>query len=217
MDGLARFARALIERLEQHTGGVHRAVTVGDLRRSVLPYRIFRRELDLESVEDYETLVLRFVAEERGYARTFPRDAAERCREELALPNPDLGLVDELEDATVQVGAPALERILDPLPIIAEAFPELPSTHHPKPSLLDFPSAIEPPMPAAPHPAAIADRCHHCREPLFPPPGRPIIFCPFCGQRHQPFNCPRCGTELDSAWRHCITCGLSVQDSHRDA
>ena len=47
------------------------------------------------------------------------------------------------------------------------------------------------------------------------PSGRQVVFCPWCGGRLIPFTCPRCQTELDSEWRHCITCGAPVKDPHR--
>ena len=58
-----------------------------------------------------------------------------------------------------------------------------------------------------------ADGCRRCAKPL--PAGRTVVFCPWCGERLVPFQCPRCATELDSAWRHCITCGAEVKDPHR--
>jgi DNA-directed RNA polymerase subunit RPC12/RpoP len=44
-----------------------------------------------------------------------------------------------------------------------------------------------------------------------------VVFCPWCGQRLIPFTCARCGTELSSEWRHCITCGAEVKDPFRYA
>jgi hypothetical protein len=57
-----------------------------------------------------------------------------------------------------------------------------------------------------------AERCAHQV-----PAGRKAVFCPWCGERLIPFTCPRCQTELDSAWRHCITCGAPVKDPHHYA
>lgn len=47
------------------------------------------------------------------------------------------------------------------------------------------------------------------------PAGRQAVFCPWCGERLIPFTCARCNTELDSEWRHCITCGAPVKDPYR--
>ena len=47
--------------------------------------------------------------------------------------------------------------------------------------------------------------CAFCGADL--PVGRAVIFCPHCGQNIGVVHCPSCGTELDVAWRFCITCG----------
>src|SRR5258706_14576045 len=76
MDELTRFARILMERLATRPEGVARPVSVAEVRKNVLPYRAQRKALGLDSVEDYETVLLRLVAEERGYVKTLPAAAA---------------------------------------------------------------------------------------------------------------------------------------------
>jgi len=112
MDELTRFARRLVERLGVRPDGVHRPVSLEELREKILPYRAHRRALGLESVEDYETVILRLAAEERGYVKTVPPGTAARCREELAQPNPDLGILDELAGSTVQITSMAAAQIV---------------------------------------------------------------------------------------------------------
>ena len=58
-------------------------------------------------------------------------------------------------------------------------------------------------------------KCRACQKPI--PAGRVVVFCPWCGDRQIPFACQRCGTELDSAWQHCITCGAEVKDPYNFA
>src|SRR6185503_9097213 len=50
-----------------------------------------------------------------------------------------------------------------------------------------------------------AELCPHCDEAL--PQGRIVVYCPSCGGNVTSRACPECGTALDTAWRHCITCG----------
>ncbi|MSR07230.1 MAG: hypothetical protein EXR93_09225 [Gemmatimonadetes bacterium] len=50
--------------------------------------------------------------------------------------------------------------------------------------------------------------CPHCDETL--PGGRLVVYCPFCGGNVTTRACPECGTALETAWRHCITCGYKV-------
>ena len=102
MDELTRFARVLVERLGVQSGTSTGPVSVRAIRMEILPYRAERRNLGLSSVEDYETVLLRLVAEEKGFVKTAPGTAAERCRAVLATPNPDLGVLEEIAESTIQ-------------------------------------------------------------------------------------------------------------------
>lgn len=214
MDQLTQFARRLAERLGDG-GGVYRPVSVTEVRATILPYRAHRKALALDSVEDYETVLLRLAAEERGFVKTLPAAVAERCRKELAQPTPDLGVLDEIGEATVQMTSMAAARIVaDQPPAAPEPAPpgraEKPAppapAPPPKPDPTPMPSAEDQEEPAA-------NSCRKCRNPL--PRGRQVVFCPWCGERLIPFTCDRCGTPLDSEWKHCITCGAPVKDPYR--
>src|SRR5215213_1415309 len=109
---LERFVRRLVASLEaRDRNGVHRPLPVAELRNRILPYRFHRAGLGLSSNEDYELLVLRLVAEEGGWVRTLPVEAADRARREIAEANPNLDLTDELGEATVQIGAATIGRL----------------------------------------------------------------------------------------------------------
>jgi hypothetical protein len=190
----------------------------------------------LESVEDYETVLLRLVAGERGFVRTLPPAAAKRCQDELAGANPDLGVLDELADSTIQITSLAAAQIVGDddqggvtlgeanQPVSAEAPPPppvRPQGHKPQ-----YRRTAEIVVPPAPVPAAVTrseakgpnspqpqPECRHCHHVM--PADRTVVFCPWCGGRLIPFTCARCQTELDSEWRHCITCGAPVKDPHR--
>ena len=239
MDELTRFARHLIEQLGVSSEGVHRAIPVASLRETVLPYRKHRRALGVESVEDYETVLLRLVAGERGYLRTTPAEAAERCRNELAQATPDLAVLDEVADATIQVTSMAAAQIVDDGAAradrgdggdradsavradsevsedsgVSEVSPLRRPVRPVRPARPSSPSSPSPPSP--PTSPTSPSSCRHCDHAL--PAGRQVVFCPWCGQRLIPFTCPRCGTELNSEWRHCITCGAEVKDPFRYA
>jgi len=49
------------------------------------------------------------------------------------------------------------------------------------------------------------ERCRVCNEEL--PAGRPVTFCPHCGQNVTTKNCPACGSELEVGWKFCPVCG----------
>lgn len=112
MTDLARFVKRLVEVLEaRDPAGVHRPLSVADLRGTVFPYRTQRSSLGLTSAEDYDLLVLRLVSEEDDFVRTYPPESAARARDEAAAINPNLDVVEDLGDATIQIGATALGRI----------------------------------------------------------------------------------------------------------
>jgi predicted RNA-binding Zn-ribbon protein involved in translation (DUF1610 family) len=211
MDELTRFARQLVERLATRPEGVNRPVSVAEVRKNVLPYRAQRRALGLESVEDYETVLLRLIAEERGYVKTLPAAAAKRCREELAQSNPDLSLLEELADSTIQVTSLAAGRTANEPSAEAAA-----AAGPPAASEAAKPAVSAPPEPAPSTAPPDAEKtCRFCHGEL--PLRRTATFCPHCGKRLIPLSCDRCGTEFESGWRHCITCGAPVQDPFRDS
>lgn len=216
MDELTRFARVLVERLGAQSGTPSGPVSVRAIRKEILPYRAERRNLGLSSVEDYETVLLRLVAEEKGFVKTAPRTAAERCREILATPNPDLGVLEEIAESTIQftslVAGPSFEQTgrgadgQTGSKSSNRSVPEPPPPSQVTPPEPE-PTAHQPVRPSAQH------ACAHCNGAL--PTGRTVVFCPWCGERLVPLLCEQCGTEFESEWRHCITCGSPVRDPYR--
>jgi len=197
MDELTRFARVLMERLAARPEGVTRPVSVGEVRKAVMPYRAQRKALGLDSVEDYDTVLLRLIAEERGYVRTMPATSATLAREELGQPNPDLAVLDSIADSTIQVTSLAAGKVVD------DGMPEPVAPAPPPP-------APTPAASAAPKPAG--QSCKFCSGTL--PQRRTATFCPHCGERLIPLICGRCNAEVETTWKHCITCGASVTDPY---
>ena len=227
MNDLERFVKRLVERLEaRDPTGLYRPVNIGDLRASIMPYRLNRSALELSSHEDYELLVLRLVAEEGGYARTNPAESAARCREEIQSPNPDLDIVEDLGDTTIQFGAAQLAALGTRQSISALGTRHSALGTPPEPELpLPAPEPPpEPPPPAAPHaepPPPSAERrvpsaergvpsaeCTSCHRPL--PTHREITFCPYCGARVGRLRCVRCGEDVEPDWSHCVSCGTAA-------
>src|ERR1041384_5904567 len=114
MDQLTLFARRLAERLGGGTRDVYRPGSVTEVPGAIPPARARRPRgaPALDGVEDYETMLLRLAAEERGFVKTLPAAAAERCRKELTQPNPDLAVLDEIGEATLQMTSMAAARIV---------------------------------------------------------------------------------------------------------
>ncbi len=57
--------------------------------------------------------------------------------------------------------------------------------------------------------------CPHCARTL--PQGRPVRFCPSCGQNVLVRLCASCRSEMELEWRHCVVCGHQATDTHRFA
>ena len=212
MDAVERMYRHLVRtvrsRFPQY---LTQPFTVADLYQTVLPYRLHRRELGLESNEDYEITLTELLSGARDYLIVDDqmRDA---LRAELATTNPDPTAFKQYAAANVSLSPTALRGLeagpsdaptpqrptLVPTPAVKTTAP--PSTDTPRP-------ARTPTGPRVVVPES-GERCTACNEEL--PPGRPITFCPHCGHDLTTLNCPACGSELEVGWKFCPTCGRPV-------
>jgi hypothetical protein len=175
---------------------------LGEIRQTIIPYRANRRALQLESSEDYELVLIRLCSGEGGYARTEPDEVHGKFAVEALSSNPDLTIVGRYEDATIILNEAQVDRALGLDPQLAFAPPEQ--------RVISPPS----PAPAPPPDSPILKRshgeglCRTCAGKL--PHGRNVKFCPHCGESQTPTHCPQCETELEPGWRHCVTCGATV-------
>jgi hypothetical protein len=154
---LERLFRLLVQQVAgSDPARLHRPVTITELSAEFVPYRVFRRTLELETAEDYDALVLRFLAGEGGLVRMTADPVAERFAIEARGANPDLAILREFSRATfilsperlarvVSEGIPAPVRRSTPLP----GRPSGPVTPAPAP-------APAPPAPPAPTPTPSA-------------------------------------------------------------
>jgi len=194
MDALDRMFHALVRAIRaKHPALLSAPFTVGDLHQQILPYRHFRRELDLETNQEYELVLMELLTGARGYL-----DVDDRLRDELgkelAAASPEPSRVREFVDAQVSVNAVAQAKV----PTTAT-----PTRSHAQPS----PSA----PPPASAPAAVANGgalCRYCGGDL--PAGRSMNYCPHCGQNLQVLNCTACGAEVEAGWKFCVSCGKAV-------
>lgn len=219
MTDLERFFRGLVTSLaETDPSRLDQPIPIEDIHRSILPYRTNRRVLGLDSSEDYELVLLRLCAGEGNYVRTDPEEARLRFAEELASPNPDLAVLHQVEGATVSLRTEPLRRALAPPDAYAGYAPPpappipglaLPAIDLPAPEPPAEPDGFDEPEPA--EVASDTPRCLYCGGTL--PLERPARFCPHCGQRQTPPECPRCHTEVEPGWRHCVECGAPLAES----
>lgn len=232
MDNVERMFRHLVRvirtRFPQY---LSQPFDVAELYQNILPYRHHRRDLGLETNEDYEITMLELLGGSHGYVTVDDR-MREALRAELSSRNPDPGAFRQFPDAQVTLSLTAIQR-LDSTPsappmergnsesAVAEAPAPLAS-----PAVRPSEAAVSPRVDRSSTGAGLAgrttgslpmtkgdgtitpeagDRCRACNEPL--PAGRDITFCPHCGENLTRVNCPACGSEMEVGWRFCPVCG----------
>lgn len=198
----------LLTRAAQSAGATTRPIAVKEILDTLAPYRLVRAHAVVDTNDDYLLLVMRLLAGEGGFveAESAVRTA---CAAELASPNPDLFVVRTHGHATVRLtGAPAAAPAKPSAPVPA---PEPPRAAEATPAPVPTPRAEpmsepEPPVELVDVEAAESGpACVACTHPL--PGDREIRFCPWCGVDQTIKRCPGCGSELETTWRFCVTCG----------
>lgn len=212
MQDLSRFFRQIVRNLAAaDPARLRRPLPLGEILQTILPYRANRRALQLETSEDYELVLIRLCGGEGGFARTEPDEVHAEFAAEALNSNPDLTIVHRHEDAVVILNQEQLARALEPTKDLAFAPPD----QRFAPPAPDKPASV--PAPPAPKKASRKPRagppspatCRACSGEL--PPGWSVKFCPHCGESQALTHCPECQTELEPAWRHCVTCGAVVK------
>ncbi len=177
-------------------------IAVGALATRWVPYAQAGRAVGVSTFEEYELLLLRLISGEGGliFADETMQDD---LRRELAAAQPDRSVLDTYGAARLTL---AREPLRQALGITDEALPmrAVPRSA-PRPALRP-PSAPDPTA-SAPGPLRrpVLTGCPYCGESL--PDDRDVHFCPACGLNVQTIHCAGCSTELEAAWRFCVTCG----------
>jgi Double zinc ribbon len=198
MDPLDRMFHVLVRTLRAKQPALLTApISVADLHSQILPYRHFRRELGLETNQEYELTLMELLAGARGYL-----DVDERLRDglgkELASLSPEPSKVRDFADAQVAINPAALAMVPD-----VRAVPENAASNDVRLGKLTGGTV---PLPAGRQ--STGTRCRFCGGEL--PHARALNFCPHCGQNLQVLNCPACGAEVEAGWKFCIACGKAA-------
>lgn len=241
MTDVERFFRRLVSNLAAtDPARLRRPVPLDDITGSILPYRANRRALQLDTVEDYESVLLRLCAGEGNLVRTEPEEARGRFAQESRSANPDLTVLYSFEDVQLTFRLEPLAWALAPEPDAAYAPPtrDPGSEVEPEPEVVlgtaqfdDLDDVSHAERPGVEAPRGItgddelpeADDLAEAAEAL---PGetrpsciycggalpvhRPVNFCPHCGQSQTQILCPECRSEIEPGWRHCVNCGAAV-------
>src|ERR1700757_5243121 len=111
MDNLDRMYRHLVRTIRaKFPQYLTQPFDVASLQQTILPYRLHRRELGLETNEDYETTLSELLAGARDYLIVDDR-MRDALRAELASVNPDPGAFKRFAGTTVALSPAALRSL----------------------------------------------------------------------------------------------------------
>jgi hypothetical protein len=244
MDDLDRMFRSLLQVMSNnYPQYLTQPFEVAEIYQNLIPYRHHRRELRIDTNEDYQAALCRLLSGERGYL-VADDELTEAMRSELASPNPNTAIFRDFAASRVALGPNAQKRWQELGGDTSElrAAGEARATPVPPPpppvSWNDggerAPASGRAATQAAAQPATQAPRTatatraassavaqgasngsgESCRYCAGElPEGRSAKFCPHCGQNLTIQRCPACGTELEIDWKYCITCGRGVAAS----
>lgn len=234
MTDLERFAAVLLAEWQATSGRADARLTVDDLLERVLPYKLARRVLALESSEDYEAMVLRLVGGEGDLVGTEPGEAGDIARTVMAAKVPDLDVLQRLRGATIALTDEAIARLegVRPLPPTSAPVPPtdareraaadeeervIPIRRSSEPAV----STATPPPRGEPSPPPAfltgvaftppSGSCWECGAAL--PAGRTVNFCVECGADQRTPQCASCGATVERQWKHCPECGMVLARS----
>ncbi|HEX3868691.1 MAG TPA: zinc ribbon domain-containing protein [Gemmatimonadaceae bacterium] len=212
---LVRTIRSRFPQYESHP------FDVAELYQTILPYRHHRRDLGLDTNDDYEMALTELLSGAREYLIVDER-MRDALKTTLAATNPDPSAFKQFSDASVALSPAALRR-LDGASAERSSPPQSPppppSSSRPVPRgaapiAAPTAAATAPVTPATvklPSPIVAnrsGERCGACNGVL--PTGREITFCPHCGQNLTRQDCLACGAELELGWKFCPVCGRPV-------
>jgi Double zinc ribbon len=232
MDDVERMYRHLVRTIRSTSPQLlTQPFQVADLYATILPYRLHRRDLGLETNQDYEMAMLELLSGGRGYLVVDDR-MREVLGGTLKSPNPDPQLIREFASSRVSL-APDAVRAIDP-----EALPEPVSTSAPTapagvpaaeaetapvrvaasaaPTAARVTAAAPAPAPGAPRPSGTSASAPAAASRR---PSKPITIsstgetCPHCKGElpagRQINFCPHCGQDLTV--QHCPACGSELE------
>jgi hypothetical protein len=111
MDDLDRVFHRLVSNIRhRHPEYLTLPFTVQELYETLIPYRHHRRELGIETNQDYEIAITRLLSGERDYLLTDP-EMRDKLQAELRSPHTDPGAFREFASSKVTLAPEALRRI----------------------------------------------------------------------------------------------------------
>jgi hypothetical protein len=233
MDELDRMHRRLVQNIRAGFPDLlGRPFEVAELYTTLVPYRHNRRDLELDTNQDYEHALLRLLSGERGYLVGDPQ-MQQDLRAELDSPNPDLTKFRAYATTMVSLGADGARPV--EAPVLRRpgsgGTAAIPSTAAPPPAA-PAAAATERPTLGIPNPSpepARAPAPRAAAQPAAPPPPRPAApqpilsatgarsivatgSCRYCAgelpEGRSITFCPHCGQNLTIL--NCPACGTEL-------
>ena len=111
MDDLDRMFRRLVQNIRNgYPEYLSQPFEVSELYTSLIPYRHNRRELEIETNEDYEIALCQLLSGERGLVGGDDM-MRETIKLELASPNPNTAIYREFSSSRIALASDAVRRI----------------------------------------------------------------------------------------------------------
>jgi Double zinc ribbon len=227
MDDVERMYRHLVRTIRaSFPQYLSQPFEVGELYQTILPYRLHRRELGLETNQDYELALMELLSGTHGYLVVDGKMRDDLSAERTSA-SPNTAKIRDFASTHVALAPEALNA-LDTSSTRASGGGATISrsaisaaSRTPAAQRTDTPVVMEPNTSAAtsgssrrvPRPFTIdeaGENCFYCKGEL--PAGRKISFCPHCGQDLTLVHCPACGSELERGWKFCVICGRGATD-----
>jgi len=212
MDDLDRLFQRLVHNIRNgHAEYLSVPFTVQELYDTLVPYRHYRRDLGIETNQDYEAAVTRLLSGEKGYIRA-DQSMQDRLKNEMASPHPDLGAFRDYAETRISLVPDALQKLGVSIPSQnAGGYSVGPRASgaqggNGSPGAEESTTSFTIPALST---MELADGCRFCGGTL--PEGRPVIYCPHCGQNLAAKHCEGCGAELDPVWKFCVNCGKKTK------
>jgi hypothetical protein len=202
MDDLDRLFQRLVHNIRNgHIEYLSVPFTVQELYDTLVPYRHYRRDLGIDTNQDYEAAVMRLLSGEKGYIRG-DQAMQERLKKEMSSANPDIGAFRDYGEMRISLAPAAVEKLGVSIPAQnAGGYSATRATSQGGNGSDEGTSFSIPSLSTM----ELSVGCRFCGGTL--PEGRTVTYCPHCGQNLAAKHCEGCGAELDLAWKFCVNCG----------
>jgi hypothetical protein len=203
MDDLDRLFQRLVHNIRNgHAEYLSVPFTVQELYDTLVPYRHYRRDLGIDTNQDYEAAVTRLLSGEKGYIRA-DQAMQDRLKQEMSSPHADVGAFRDYAEARISLAPDALQKIGVTVPSQnAGGYAAGRAANGNGGDPGEAGTSFTVPGLAS---GEVIESCRFCGGTL--PEGRKVIYCPHCGQNLAAKHCAGCGAELDPIWKFCVNCG----------